>query len=267
MNIKDILNKRTEELLTYREEAVRRLKMLRYKGEPQYHISVDSKKKQFYLRTGDTIGKGKYIPQNKLYIAKQVASFEYLNKSIQLIDKEIKYIDSLEKNMGTFLPEDYYESLSVGRQNLVEPLKLTDKQFVETWLNEPYERSSIPFGTAEFYTDNGERVRSKSEIIIANALAKHKVPYKYECPIYMKELGVIHPDFSALNIKKRKLIYWEHPGKLDDPGYARDNAFRINVYQKNGVFPGDNLITTWETSTMPLDVKLLEQIIRHYLLE
>ncbi|MBR3341950.1 MAG: hypothetical protein IKG30_10055 [Clostridiales bacterium] len=53
---------------------------------------------------------------------------------------------------------------------------------------------------------------------------------------------------------------------MDDEDYARKNAFRINVYQKNGIYLGDNLILTMETSTLPIDVKLVNQIIKHYLL-
>ena len=93
------------------------------------------------------------------------------------------------------------------------------------------------------------------------------MPYKYECPIYTRELGVIHPDFTALNVKRRKQIYWEHLGKMDDEGYARDNIYRINVYEKNGIFVGENLIVTWETSTMPLDIKLMEDKIRRFLID
>ena len=41
----------------------------------------------------------------------------------------------------------------------------------------------------------------------------------------------------------------------------------VAYYEKNGVFKGDRLILTWETSKTPLDVKLVNQIIKHYLLE
>ena len=64
----------------------------------------------------------------------------------------------------------------------------------------------------------------------------------------------------------RKIYYWEHLGKMDDPDYARKNTFRLNMYEKNGLFHGDSLITTRETSTLPLDTKLLDRMIDHYLL-
>ena len=39
----------------------------------------------------------------------------------------------------------------------------------------------------EFYTRKGERVRSKSELIIAEELQRYQVPYLYEKPLELKE--------------------------------------------------------------------------------
>ena len=83
----------------------------------------------------------------------------------------------------------------------------------------------------------------------------------------MEGLGVIHPDFTALNVRRRKILYWEHLGKMDDEDYANKNVNRINIYEKNGLFKGEKLILTWETSKTPLDVLLLDSVIKHYLLE
>lgn len=117
----------------------------------------------------------------------------------------------------------------------------------------------------EFYTNKGERVRSKSEILIANALQKHQVPYRYEFPIKLKQYGIVHPDFTVLNIRKRKEMYWEHMGMLDEEGY-RDYALdKITAYEKNGIFPGDKLILTLETLKSPMNSKIIEKIIDQYL--
>lgn len=261
------LQKRKEDLTGFRTDAVNRLRKLKYNGNPKYHLCVDSKKSQCYLKKDDSPGKGKYLPANKHAIAEQIATYEYLNKIIKMIDREIKHIDVLLNSYSTVLPEDYYETLSIGRQKLIVPIRLTDDQLVESWMSQPYVGGRFEEGEAEFYTDKNERVRSKSEILIANALNKHNVPYKYECPIVLKGLGKIYTDFTALNVKRRKIFYWEHLGMLDDADYSRKNVFRINTYEKNGIYHGENLITTWETSTLPLDVKLVDQIIRHYLLD
>lgn len=264
---KENLNGRRNELLQLRKEVLSRIGKLSYKGEQGYHLRFYSDKKQIYITVPGDRAKGKYLSCDERPLAKQIANFEYLNKLIGLIDHELKYIDCLIKCYSTGLAEDYFGSLSKGRQNLVVPIRLTDEQFIQKWISKQYAGRKFEDGEAEFYTEKNERVRSKSEILIANALAKFNVPYKYECPIVLNGLGVIHPDFTALNVKRRKVFYWEHLGKMDDIDYARKNVYRINMYEKNGLYPGDSLIITRETSTMPLDVKLLDQIIRHYLIE
>ena len=260
------LSARKYELLHLREEAVREIKRLKYKGTPEYHLRIYSDKNQIYVRGSDY--KEKYLPVKMHSKAKQIAAYDYLTRLIKIIDADLKPIEKLLKNHEHYSPESYYDSLSKGRQSLITPLIPTDAQFVENWLSQPYEPKGFDENdVSDFRTVKDERVRSKSEIIIANALERKQVPYKYECPIYFEELGVIHPDFTALNVKRRKILYWEHLGKMDDPLYARKNTFRINVYQKNGLYLGDNLIVTMETSTMPLDVRLLDKIIDRYLLQ
>ena len=263
----ELLTKRKEQLETYRNEAVKRLKKLNYKGEPKFHVRIDTKKDQIFVVNSENRKQGKYISPDNVRKAEQIATYDYLNAFIKRIDKEITLINTTIHKLGAS-PEDYYTSLTNARQNLIKPIIPTDAQFVEAWLSQPYEPK--PFDEnddTDFRTVKDERVRSKSEILIANALERKQVPYKYECPILFNELGIIHPDFTALNVKRRKQIYWEHLGKMDDPDYARNNAFRINVYQKHGIYLGDNLIVTMETSTLPLDVKLVDSLIKHYLLE
>lgn len=269
--MKDIithLELRRYELKKMRADANKRLGKLKYKGIPKFHIKIDSTKDQIYLRTNSDRTKGKYIQTKNLAGARQIAEYDYLIKTLKLIDIELKQIEKTLALYNKQSPEDYYSTLGHARQNLITPIIPTDAQFVENWLSQPYVPK--PFDEndeTDFRTFKDERVRSKSEILIANALERKQVPYKYECPILFNELGVIHPDFTALNVKRRKQIYWEHLGKMDDPDYARKNSFRINVYQKHGIYLGDSLIVTMETSTLPLDVKLVDELIKHYLLE
>ncbi|MCR5328645.1 MAG: hypothetical protein K6E12_07345 [Saccharofermentans sp.] len=256
---------RKAELLKMRNEALMRLKKLRYKGTPNYRIRIDSKKNQIFIKEA---GKAqKYLKTSKTMIAEQVATYDYLKFVLKKIESELKQIEKTIALCNKTTPESYYESLNKARQKLIVPLVPTDSQFVSEWLSQPYTGGRFENDESEFYTDKNERVRSKSEILIANALAKNSIPYKYECPLTLIGLGRIHPDFTVLNVKRRKVMYWEHLGKMDDADYARKNTFRINCYEKNGYLPGDSLITTWETSTMPIDVKLVDQIIRRYLLD
>ena len=125
--------------------------------------------------------------------------------------------------------------------------------------------SYLMISQSEYYTDKGERVRSKSEILIANALNRNHIPYRYECPLYLAGYGTIHPDFTVLNVRLRKEMYWEHLGMMDEPEYIEDALNRISLYEKNHYFPGDRLILTHETLRHPLNSKNIENMIFQYL--
>ena len=68
----------------------------------------------------------------------------------------------------------------------------------------------------------------------------------------------IHPDFTILRRSDRKEVYWEHLGMMDDPEYAANALMRIDLYERNGIFPGDRLILTHETGRQPLRTRLIE---------
>lgn len=69
-----------------------------------------------------------------------------------------------------------------------------------------------------------------------------------------------------LNTRTRKNIYWEHLGILSDMDYASKNFKKIHSYEKNGYLQGRDLIITMESSDAPIDVRLVEEKIREFLL-
>ncbi len=69
------------------------------------------------------------------------------------------------------------------------------------------EQYSNNSGNHIYTTERGEKVRSKSEVIIANLLNKFNIPYRYEEPF-----KGIEPDFTIKNKDKSIIIYWEHSG-------------------------------------------------------
>ena len=119
--------------------------------------------------------------------------------------------------------------------------------------------------TREYYTIKGERVRSKSEKIIADELFRKGIPYKYECPLYLKGMGTIYPDFTFLSKKTGDEVYWEHFGMMDSPDYARKAVHKIETYENNGIFPGERLIITYETEKSVLGTEKIARMVDRYL--
>lgn len=39
---------------------------------------------------------------------------------------------------------------------------------------------------------------------------RNRIPYKYECPLYLKGVGTVYPDFTFLSLKTGQEIYWKN---------------------------------------------------------
>ena len=52
---------------------------------------------------------------------------------------------------------------------------------------------------------------------------------------------------------------------MDDPDYANKVFYKLNVYQKNHIILGDNLIVTFETLANPFTIQAAEDTLKMYL--
>lgn len=221
---------------------------------------------QFFHFVSDEKPGGEYIKKSNIKLAKELAQKEYDQKALKRAEKEYAILQKLNEIYKNGMVEDTYENIALLKQHLIAPIWMPDKTYIENWKNEPYIGLEFREDNPEFYSDRGERMRSKSELMIANALNKYGIPYKYECPLELKSYGTVYPDFTVLNIKQRKEMYWEHLGLLDDYDYRERNLNKLTWYELNGFFPGDKLILSYETARHPLSTKLINMIINRYLL-
>ena len=53
---------------------------------------------------------------------------------------------------------------------------------------------------------------------------------------------------------------------MDDPVYANNAIKKIEAYEKNGIFPGERLILTFETGQASLNNEIIELMTDRYLL-
>ncbi|MDI9242196.1 hypothetical protein [Fusibacillus kribbianus] len=256
--------KELEELITILNNSdcpqpVGKLRVSRRRGKDiYYHRTAERPGEPGYL--------GKYIKKEDRHLAVQLAQYEYERKLREETERQYRMICKVAENYDPDELKNLYESLHPGRKALIQPFVEPDELFVKHWEAESYTGKGFSAADIEIYTERGERVRSKSEKIIADKLYAMKIPYKYEVPLPLKGFGIVYPDFVVLNAKQRKVYYWEHLGMMEQPDYAAAAVQKLEQYQKNGIFPGDKLILTYETKTRPLNTKLLEQCIIQYLL-
>ena len=230
------------------------LRISQKKAGTRYYIKAKMEKKWSYIRKED---------MDRVY---SIAQKSYNQKAIDEILSELEAISTCLKEYQPDKICEITESMHPSRKQLICPIFLSLEDYIERWIKEEYDKKEISETVPEYYSENGVRVRSKSEIIIANKLEKFEIPYRYEFPIYFKSGICVHPDFYCLNCRTRKEIVWEHFGMMDNVEYTNNAIHKIDEYEKNGFWQGINFITTFESGAKPINVNLVEQIIERYLI-
>ena len=81
-------------------------------------------------------------------------------------------------------------------------------------------------------------MRSKSEVIIANALSEAGVEFAYEKEFRGHDGSVRLPDFRIDDAATGETYIWEHLGMLSNPQYARAWERKRAWYAASGVEEG-----------------------------
>jgi len=219
---------------------------------------------QYYLYK-NTDEKKVYLPKTKMSLIKKLSQKMYDKELLPLLEKRSDCINRLLVSYNTSV-FSIYENLSALRSALVDPVLITDDNYIKKWYDKfPGSQNSI-LPTSPHYTMDNEMVRSKSEVILTNLFKKHGIPYVYEPRLLLKDGKAYYPDFLLLNVRKRKTYLYEHLGMMDDPQYISRNLRKINIYADNGYILGNNFLCSFETSDIPLDEKAVEKmIITHFL--
>ena len=257
--------RRYNELLLVKESKEAELEKM---PPGKIHISKTSHRIQYYLRNDSLERSGKYIHKSEISLIKKYLQKAYDEKVLKYVTEEIQSLKKLltkSKNAVDRI-QKIYSSFPDEVKELINPVDVSDEDYAKSWQDEPYEGKPIPDYLPFLETKRKERVRSKSELNIANALADNGIPYKYECPLQLSNGTTIFPDFTVLDIKRRKVLYWEHRGMMDDKEYARNSVQRIKILMKEGIFIGEKLIITEETSTNPLGTDEIESVIKRFFL-
>ena len=261
-NIRHLLEAREEQLMKIKKE-----KEISLASAPEGTLRVCShgNRMQYFLRNDPKDFSGSYIGKKDRHIAQALAQKDYDEKVLKAVGKELKAIRKYLDTSPETCAEDIYEKLHKARKELVHPLLKPESQYVKEWKEMRYQGKSFYEDSPIHYTGKDERVRSKSEVMIADQLAMEGIPYHYEHPMDLKGWGVVYPDFTILDIKNRKEVYWEHLGRMDDSGYAEMAVKKIDMYEQHGIYPGENLILTYETKKYPLNLKQVQREIQKYL--
>ena len=262
-DIRKMLTDRLHELEKYKKRKENALKRA-----PRGKLRISNTKSgpQYYYRQFENEKTGIYLPKKEITLVRRLGQKDYDQRTLKSIENEMNAITKFLERYPCPAAEEVFLCMSEFRRELISPLEMTDEMFVEEWLSQEYARKDPPDPDTGFPTKHGEIVRSKSEWIIASLLEDYCVPFRYEAPIYLEDMGIVHPDFTVLNVRLRKMRYWEHEGMMDNPEYAEYAIRKERAYIRNGFYPGDSLILTSETRTQPLNPDLVKKMIEKYCL-
>lgn len=238
-----------------KDAPIGRLRVSMRDGNPRYYHCTEK---------GDNIGN--YICKSNLQLAQQLAQKEYDQKAMKEITKTITWIRQILDASPVNSLDDIWGQMHPAKKSFIHPYVLSDEEYRKQWESVQFIGKSFDEAIPEIYTDRGERVRSKSEKIIADKLNSMNIPYRYEYPLKLSGFGIVYPDFTILNLRTRKEYYLEHFGRMDDPDYAGKTVQKLETYQRNGIYPGEKLLITYETSEMMCDMRLVQCLFEKYLL-
>ncbi len=131
---------------------------------------------------------------------------------------------------------------------------MPDDLYEKQWKDQAFKTNQYMPEAKIYDTRNGEKVRSKTEAILADMFLELGIPYHYEQALLLDKGILRYPDFTLLKTKTREEFYLEHFGLLDDEEYRNKSLHKLDEYRNNGIFLGKNLIITYESSECPFDI-------------
>lgn len=254
----------------YKLERIVKQSRARIQMAPKGNLRICKKRNgiEYYYKNEETKGSnGKYIKKKEIQLANKLAQRDYDMLIIKASEERIKsikkFLSLYEKtNLGQI-----YEKLNPYRKNLISEFEISDEEYVKRWQNVEYECKPFYSETQEIITERGERVRSKSEKIIADKLYALGIPYRYEYPLELSGKIKIYPDFTILRMPAREEVYLEHFGMMDNMDYVEGVLYKLNTYEKNGIYLGANLFITYETSKKVLNTRTLDDFMKELFYE
>lgn len=263
-----------EELLKQLELRITTLKKAISKAEKDQipavdghlRVSVSRGRNRYYHITKAGDSTGRYVHKKDMEFSAALAQKEYNRQFLKQAVDELSRLENILTQLSDHNADLTYEKLSDARKCLITPYIIPNEIYALDWQAATFKTNNYMPENKRYDTLRGETVRSKSEAILANMLCELGIPYHYEKPLRLKNGTTRYPDFTLLRVKSRSEIYLEHFGLLDDKDYQDSCLQKLDEYRKNGIYPGRNLIYTYETEEHPLDIKGIRQMIKDLLL-
>ncbi len=225
-------------------------------------IQVVANKTSFYHASESPGARVQYIRKKNQNLIILLAQKSYNKHFIKTAEQELSLLENALAKLSNSNADTVYQRLSPTRQSLVTPYIKTEEMIVQEWNAMPYRSSTYMEEDKRYDTRRGEKVRSKSEAILADMFYELSIPYRYEQELRLKDGQVKYPDFTLLKVTTQEEIYLEHLGLLDNEEYRKNNLKKLDDYRDSGIYLGKNLLITYETIDSPLDIRGIKKMLK-----
>lgn len=211
-------------------------------------------------------GDRKYIGAESSEEVIKIKKARYFSQALVRIEKDIKLLEKMIKEyrlsgfaeINAAIPAtyrlkkiDYYDDLPEAALDWLKR-KEEEKASYGPW---------YPEGLIHTVS-NGIKVRTKSEMAIAEILLRNGIPFVYELPHVLKNGRIVHTDFTILStIDYKTEILLEHEGSMADSGYRDKHAWRIENYYLSGYIPNVNIFFTFDGVDGSVDGMAVQRIV------
>lgn len=234
------LLKRKEYLCAQIEECKRavsaappgKLEICSDRASTRWYVKPDNESRRYLPK--------KEIETARLLAEKRIASFrlEKLKKELRATELYLKHApgESISPNIAK--EQARYAELLVKNDNV-------------PWHLQPFNQNPFFPEKRIHPSPSGHLLRSKAECQIDTELFYRNIPFRYEDELYIGG-EIIYPDFVFYNEATGEYKYWEHFGRMAEPGYRAKTVRKTELYFNNGFIPGKNIYFTYETLDFPL---------------
>ena len=204
---------------------------------------------------------------------KEVIAFKR-NRYNKELRKKLRHnlalLEKLKAQYEEYDPVSIYREMPVSYRDI--PTKLPEAfvpKELKAWALQQYATNPKEFSDLANLTANCVKTRSKGEVILYNILDFYGIPYRTEVKLKLIDRdGHIlfrYPDAEIPTISGRP-IWWEHHGKLNDDDYMGSYLEKSELYYRNGLYLGDNLIVTVDRPNSSINAFMIHQIVRYIVL-
>ncbi len=246
------------------------------KVKGKYRFSLRKKKEK----------RQKYIPIKEYQKLEKIYRAQLVSDTRKVIQGNVKELESLLKKVADYDPESVAEKLPPAYIKLRETLEtIGSKSIIEEMADPkgilqnnkghkafPQSENTKDRAGLKFRTSFGLFVRSKNEMLIAEALYAAGLEFWYEKRLELAvrsgsgyNIEAVYPDFT-IRLPDGSIVYWEHFGMMDKKDYQEENYRRLQKYLANGIYPPHNMIMTFDGENMPFDNGAVWRIIQGQLL-